>query len=343
MTKESTAASNSYLVGENASREDVDQPWEQDNQAWWDWYVSLGSEGIDSPVDSTRIDAINAALEQSLTEVEPADDDALARELETPYPVTQDQRAFFQRQGYIKLPGVLSRSAVARLRKEMLRLFVAEFGLDPDHEASDRFLSIEMAWLDHPIIEGFVKSSRIGGLSAELLDVDAVRLYHDNLLAKQPGCGRTPWHNDRHHFPIDTNDIVTAWIPAQAIPAEMGPLSFAGPIDAYRQVEHIPFDKFGKSYDQSVDEVLRSSETVQLYSEPFAEGDVSFHHNLCFHSAPGNRTRFSRMALANTFFADGARVVKRPTMVSGDWQKFMPGVEPGEMIDSRLNPICGHR
>lgn len=336
--------SNHYLSGRNAAREDVDQPWEQDNQAWWDWYVSLGSDDLDTAVlrDASHVQKVNDTLTESLEAVEPAGDDDLARELDTRYPLTDAQREFFETQGFIKLPGVLSARAVARLRAEMRRLFVAEFGADPDLEASDRFLSIEMAWLEHPVMERFIRSSRIGGLSAELLGVDAVRLYHDNLLAKQPGCGRTPWHYDRHHFPIATDDIVTAWIPAQLIPPEMGPLAFAGPIDAFRLVENVPFDKFGTSYDQRVDRLLRSADKVDIHAEPFAVGDVSFHHNLCFHSAPGNATRFSRMALANTFFADGARVVDRPTMVSGDWQKFMPGIKPGAIIDTRLNPICGH-
>jgi dimethylhistidine N-methyltransferase len=41
------------LVGENARRSDVDQPWEQDNQAWWDWYLTLADNG-DDPVGPLR-------------------------------------------------------------------------------------------------------------------------------------------------------------------------------------------------------------------------------------------------------------------------------------------------
>ena len=337
--------SNAHLTGANALREDVDQPWEQDNQAWWDWYVSLGCNGLDDAPGTGRaaIEAVDARLARELESTDVADDDALAVELATDYPLTDAQRSFFRAQGFVKLPDVLSRPVVARLRAEMRSLFVAEFGSDPDRGAADRFLSLEMAWLEHPVMERFVRSPRIGGLCAALLGVDAVRLYHDNLLAKQPGCGRTPWHYDRHHFPIATDDIVTAWIPAQSIPAVMGPLTFAGPIHAHRRVESVPFDKFGSRYDEQVDEIFRGAADIDIHAESFSAGDVSFHHNLCFHSAGRNRTRFSRMALANTYFADGARVVDRPTMVSGDWQKFMPGIGPGEVIDSPLNPICGQR
>jgi len=331
------------LTGANAARTDVDQPWEQDNQAWWDWYVSLGAEEIDSSsaLGEQGVGRINDRLNAELNEGDVATDEQLEIELSTPYPLADGQIRFFQGNGHIKLPEVLSPSAVRRLRLEMTACFVAEFNVDPDTDAADRFLSVEMAWLTNPAIRRFVLSTRIARLSAELLGVPAVRLYHDNLLAKQPGCGRTPWHYDRHHFPLATDDIVTAWIPAQRIAPPMGPLTFAGPIDAHRHVDHIEFDKFGTSYDRRVDEAFRRDpDCVRIENGPFDIGEVSFHHNLCFHSAGPNRTRFSRMAMANTFFADGTRVVDHPTMVSGDWQKFLPGVEPGAIADSRLNPIC---
>ena len=84
----------------------------------------------------------------------------------------------------------------------------------------------------------------------------AVRLYHDNVLAKQAGCGRTPWHFDDHHFPLDTNDVVTAWVPAQPTPIEMGPLSFAYPLDVHKLVNAVTFEKTGTGYDRGVSEVF---------------------------------------------------------------------------------------
>ena len=328
------------LTGANAARADVDQRWEQDNQAWWDWYVSLGDSSIDviSQADTAPIEAV---LDAEMLRPEIAGDTELDELLATPYPLTEAHREFFGTNGYVKLSRVLTPRAVCRLRLEMVRCFKDEFAVDPDTDGAGRFLSIEMAWLGNPVIRRYVLSPRIARLSAELLDVDAVRLYHDNLLAKQAGCGRTPWHYDRHHFPIATDNIVTAWIPAQTIAASMGPLTFAGPVDAHTLVHDIEFDKFGTSYDRRVDDVFRrNSDRIHVAEEEFEIGDVSFHHSLCFHSAGPNRTRFSRMALANTYFADGSRLVDKPTMVSGDWQKFMPGVAPGEVVDSDYNPVC---
>jgi ectoine hydroxylase-related dioxygenase (phytanoyl-CoA dioxygenase family) len=110
-------------------------------------------------------------------------------------------------------------------------------------------------------------------------------------------------------------------------------------METWRLVADVPFSKVDTSYDKRVADAFDRAD-VDVDNCPFAAGDVSFHHNLSFHTAGANATSISRCALANTFFADGARVVGEPTMVSGDWRKFLPGVEPGGAAASPLNPIC---
>jgi hypothetical protein len=313
-----------------AADTDVSQPWADDNQAWWDWYVSLA--------DNREAPAALQELE-SLPELDLPDDAEVARELRTPYALSAADRAYFAENGYIKLKGVMSPGVTLRLRRELVRLLAETFQTELDGGAANRFLSAEMVWLDNPLIREYVLSPRIAGICAGLLEVPAVRLYHDNVLSKEPGCGRTPWHYDDHHFPLATHDVVTAWAPAQPIPMAMGPLAFAKPIDVYRLVEGVAFDKSNTSYDRRVAELFRDR-GVAVDDSPFEIGEVSFHHNLSFHTARANHTTRSRVVLANTYYADGARVVDHPTMVSGDWQKFMPGVAPGEVAASPLNPVC---
>jgi hypothetical protein len=79
---------------------------------------------------------------------------------------------------------------------------------------------------------------------------------------------------------------------------------------------------------------------VAVEDGAFDIGEVSFHHNKSFHTAARNRTRQSRIVLASTYFADGARILDQPTMVSGDWQKFIPGASPGDVAASEMNPVC---
>ena len=309
---------------------DVSRPWDEDNQAWWDWYVSLADDGG----EITTFEPAPPLPDLPL----PSDAEVVA-ELSRPYDLGEADVASFRDNGFVKLKGVFSPGAVLRLRTELVRLLRAEFGADPDTGVHERFLSLEMIWPDSDLLRAYVLSPRVARVCAELLEVPAVRLYHDNVLAKQPGCGRTPWHFDDHHFPLDTHDVVTAWAPAQPIPLAMGPLAFAHPRSVWELVDGVAFETSSTGYDRNVARLF-AERGVAVDETPFELGEVSFHHNLNFHTAARNRTDRSRIVLANTYYADGARVVDSPTMVSGDWRKFMPGVAPGGLAASALNPVC---
>jgi hypothetical protein len=302
---------------------DVAVEWDRGNDQWWDWYMSLA----DGPAPDGPLVDPPAHDPGPL----PSDDEIVA-ELAVAYPITDEQIRRFRADAFVKLPGVLSPGAVQRLRMR-LRAMLDE-AVDPEVG----FQSREMMWLDDDLVRAAVLSPRIGGISAALLGTERVRLYHDNALSKEPGAGRTPWHFDAHHFPLDSPEVLTAWIPLQPTPREMGPLAFARGADVGDLVAGLEFDKHGTSYDRGVSEVFRA-QAVQVEDGPFAAGEVSFHGANCFHTAGANRTTEARVVLANTYFADGTRVVPSPTMVSGDWRKFIPGAEPGQVVASPRNPL----
>ncbi len=318
------------LAPANAQSEGVSTEWAGDNQQWWNWYMaSADNDGVVGPTsrEAAQPNPASAAAIPNL--------DDLESELSSPYPLAPDAIARFRRDGYVKLQAVLSPGALALLRAEMEASLLAELGEDPGLD----FRSGEMMWLENDIFRRFVLSRRIAEIAAALLGVARVRLYHDNALAKEPGCGRTPWHYDADHFPIASPNICTAWIPLQAVPRNMGPLAFAVGMETYRRVESVGFNKFDTSYDRSVAEIF-AEQGVVIDDGPFALGEISFHHSLSFHTAGPNHTKRSRMVLATTYFEDGARIVPAPTMISGDWRKFMPGVGAGEPIRSPHNPLC---
>jgi ectoine hydroxylase-related dioxygenase (phytanoyl-CoA dioxygenase family) len=320
---------NDKLTGENARQSDVYQEWEQDNQAWWDWYVSLAE-------NKSENDKVSELF--SLPDIPKLSKYEIYEELKTPYVLNLQQINQFKIDGYIKIKNILSPGAILSLRNELKKL-LNNFFLNKASKSKRNFLSMDLLWTTNSFIKEYVLSSRIAGVIGQLLEVNKVRLYHDNILSKEPGCGRTPWHYDAHHFPLATNNVVTAWIPAQPIPKTMGPLAFAKPINTYKLVNNLVFDKFDISYDKAVSECFNKNK-VAIDDDAFEMGEVSFHHNLCFHTASANNTNLSRIVLANTYFEDGTRVVEKPTMVSGDWKRFIPGVAPGQLASSSMNPIC---
>ena len=167
------------LKGVNALDHGINQSWQQDNQAWWDWYVTLADNtdqcDDESLVELPPIPHFNVGLEHSIED-----------ELSKPYTVTNSQRLDFRKNGFIKLPNVLSGGAVARLRQELLQLLEQSFRPKTNINDNNRFLSLEMMWLQNTLLKSYVLSPRIAKISADLLGVESVRLYHDNALAKEP-------------------------------------------------------------------------------------------------------------------------------------------------------------
>jgi len=310
--------------------EEISGEWEHDNQQWWNQYMASADNEIVAAAGSA---AESAPLSVDVGSLPTSAD--LQAELNASYELDPLAITQFNRAGYVKLKQVLSPGALALLRQETETTLRAELGENPGLD----FRSGEMMWLTNEIFRQFVLSPRIAEIAAALMGVARVRLYHDNALAKEPGCGRTPWHYDAEHFPIASKNVCTAWIPLQAIPQNMGPLAFAVGMDTCRLVESVQSSRFDTSYDRTVSNIF-AEQGVTVDDGPFALGEISFHHAQSFHTAGPNHTTESRMVLATTYFEDGACVVPAPTMISGDWRKFMPDVDAGEPIQSRYNPVC---
>lgn len=323
-----------FLSQAQQKSEDVSSEWDQDNQQWWNWYMTLAENEDDQSSPAAKLEPYR---QEHLTEIDKSRLAHIENGLSEPYELSQDSIDKFARDGYIKLKNVIEPEHLALLRQRVNAILIGALGREPGLV----FRSDEMMWLHDKLVRRFVLSKRVAQIATELLDVKAVRLYHDNALSKEPGCGRTPWHYDYHHFPIDSLNVCTAWIPLQTIPKEMGPLAFAAGMQTYKLVQDLPFNKFDASYDKQLSQIFAENH-VPVDDSSFDLGDISFHHTLSFHTAGANKTSNSRMALATTYFEDGARLVSNPTMISGEFQKFMPGIEPGDIINSDCNPVC-HR
>ena len=305
----------------------LEQDWAGNDQQWWDWYVSLAANDA----------AVPLVAGPGLPDVTPATDDEVTAALSTAYELTTQDIAHFREQSFVKLPAVLTPGVVRRLADRLAELLTAEHGDD----TAGRFTALEQMWRHDPLMRAVALSPRLGSIAAGLLGTD-VRIYHDNALSKEPGCGRTPWHHDAEHFPLATLSAVTAWMPVSAIPAEMGPLSFAHGADLRPLLDGLDFDRVGTSYDEAVSARFAASD-IRVEDGPYAVGDVSFHGATCFHTAGRNGTTQPRRALATTYFADGARVIDSPTMISGTWQEFLPGAVPGGPAATEINPVVGRR
>ncbi|MEQ9484362.1 phytanoyl-CoA dioxygenase family protein [Coleofasciculus sp. F4-SAH-05] len=324
----SSSNQNSYLPAANAQTDGIDEAWTGTNEQWWNWYISL-ADNSEKQLNREGLIVQPEYVVQKVPSIE-----ELRKELAEPYPISDHQIQQFQTDSYIRIKNILSPGALYLLRKKLKQLFEQHNKLDSNRQFSSR----EMMWIESEIAKEFVLSKKLGQLAAELLQVSSVRIYHDDFLCKEPGCGRTPWHYDGHHYPIASHNVGTMWIPLQPTPKEMGPLELAKGMENYKLVQEIPFDKFCKGHDRAISEMIESHGIV-IDREPFQLGEISFQHCLNVHGAGANYTTQQRIAFGISYFENGASVINSPTLISGDWQKFMPGIQPAEPIASPYNPI----
>lgn len=73
-------------------------------------------------------------------------------------------------------------------------------------------------------------------------------------------------------------------------------------------------------------------------------GDATFHAGWTLHHAPANRSDQMREIMTVIYFADGARVCTPDNPDRAvDLERWLPGLQPGDVAASRLNPLLWHR
>jgi len=264
-------------------------------------------------------------------------------ELDAPYEVAPEDLAAFQRDGHVLCRNVLASDVVARIRPQ-----IVEAAYERNNEArplEDRdtygkaFLQMENLWRTHPAVRSFVFSQRFGAIAARLLGVDAVRIYHDQALFKEPGGGPTPWHQDQVYWPLDGDRTVTMWMPLVDIPEQVGSMTFAsGSHRIPRAADVVISDESEEQFDRFVAEHELQLTTYGAMSA----GDATFHAGWTIHRAGANPGRTMREVMTVIYFADGMRAIEpdRPERAN-DLRNWLGGVEPGQLAASERNPIVG--
>jgi ectoine hydroxylase-related dioxygenase (phytanoyl-CoA dioxygenase family) len=246
----------------------------------------------------------------------------------------------YERDGFVTIHGVFDRDLLTYYREhisaEVLRRNRVAAPLEQRDTYHKAFLQVTNLWRSSEAAREFVFAKRLASIAAQLLRVPRVRLYHDQALYKEPGGGITPWHADQFYWPLSSDKTITAWVPLQETPLEMGPLAFAA--GSHRMTFGRDLE-IGDESERSLRAALASGRFREV-NEPFALGDASFHSGWTFHHTGANRTAVPRAVMTVIYMADGIRLTEPARKQHyADWEAFMPGVEPGEVVDSPLNPV----
>jgi ectoine hydroxylase-related dioxygenase (phytanoyl-CoA dioxygenase family) len=262
-------------------------------------------------------------------------------DLNEDYTLTADQIASFERDGHILLRGVASPAEAAAYRPAITRA-VDQFNTEKRPLAERdaygmAFLQVMNLWLRDEMVCRYVLSRRFAKIAAELMGVGGVRIYHDQALYKEAGGGITPWHQDQYYWPVDTDHTITLWMPLMDVTPEMGTLVFASESQRNGYLGNIPISQESeKIFKQFVKE-----HGYQMAPAPrMAGGDATFHGGWTLHSAPGNQSKVTREVMTIIYIADGCHATQPDNPHrEADLANWLPGVKPGDLAASPLNPL----
>lgn len=249
----------------------------------------------------------------------------------------------FRAHGHTVLRGLASPAEVAAYRPVIeevaLRHAREKRPLAKRDTYGQAFLQVPNLWRVDARVARFVLARRFARAAAALLGAPAVRLYHDQALFKEPGGGRTPWHQDQFYWPLEDGRTITLWMPLADVPAEVGSMTFAS---GSHRLGDLGARHISDSSDAHYEAVVAERGLPLQTHGPLAAGDATFHAGWTLHRAPANPTSRMRPVMTMIYFADGLRVAEPQHAAQRfDLHLWLPGLAPGDLAASPLNPRLG--
>jgi ectoine hydroxylase-related dioxygenase (phytanoyl-CoA dioxygenase family) len=262
-------------------------------------------------------------------------------ELNAPYSLTESLVRQFRENGFIKLSNVLSPEVITWYQREITDL---TYEYDPEKgtklENKDlygrAFIQVGNLWEKSAMAAELICCRRLARLATELLGTVGARMYHDQSLYKEGSGGITPWHVDQQYWPMATGNSVTAWIPLQPVPIEMGPLAFGKGSHLRRIGRDL---EISEQSERDIRTAVKRNKIVEVF-EPFELGDVSFHYGWTLHRAGPNTTDTPRK-VQTVIYMDEDMILREPKNENQrrDRDNFSPGIQAGKIMASAKNPV----
>ena len=266
--------------------------------------------------------------------------ETLFSELDEPFALTPDAIQSYRVNGHVTLKQCLSHETLEYYGEVITDLVISPHTqAKPMSELSTyekAFVQVMNLWRKNDDVRTFVFSRRLAQIAARMMGVQGTRLYHDQALYKEVGGGFTPWHADQFYWPFQSPNTVTAWIPLQDTPLDMGPVMFA------ERSQHSTVGRdliIGDESEATLGKAIQKL-NFKVQPKPFELGDVSFHAGWTYHRAGPNVTATPRRVMT-IIYMDRDITISQPKRKEQetDRQAWLSSLPIGSIPDGPLNPI----
>jgi ectoine hydroxylase-related dioxygenase (phytanoyl-CoA dioxygenase family) len=207
-------------------------------------------------------------------------------------------------------------------------------------------------WTRLPAMERFIRESPGAEIAAELTDSDAIRLYHDHVLVKEPGTKqRTPWHQDQPYYNVDGIQNTSMWFPVDPVDRSATLEFIAGThlgpwymprtfLDA--QAKWFPDGSLAELPDFAADNA-RDPGRWNVLGWELEPGDAVFFNMLTVHGSGGVSGTNRRRVLSVRYLGDDMVHTPRRWTTSPPFDDLDRELSAGDPMDHPLFPILWTR
>jgi ectoine hydroxylase-related dioxygenase (phytanoyl-CoA dioxygenase family) len=231
----------------------------------------------------------------------------------------------YRRDGFVKVPAIITPEEAARYSQDALAL--AE-RMRPYYDGPI-FTQLVNAWRESDAIRALTMHPNVAAVAEKLAGMP-LRLWHDHLLIKQPhNKAPTEFHQDQPFWPHGNSRMaLSAWIALVDVPVERGCMTFIP--RTHERHDLRPQDLSNSGDLMSLWDGLAFQPRVTL---PLRAGDCTFHNGYCAHMAGSNDTDVPRVAHI-IIYMDAAATYNGAAHVVTD----PLGLQPGDPLAGEMFP-----
>lgn len=251
---------------------------------------------------------------------------------------TEQEIADYRSRGFLAVEDFLTAEELAHWR-EVVDTAVAEVQREQSGRNSEKVFTQRMHLRrTSGAVQQLVENPRVGRLVAELEGVDAVRLYLDQALIKEPYGAPTQYHLDIPWWSFTSPHAATIWVALDDSTLENGCLYF---IPGSHRLRLTALGDLGP--DLGALFAAHSEAATWPTPCPLPAGGCSFHNGHTIHGAGANMTPGRRRAMTTAFMPAGIRFNgRRDVQVLGD--EYLDSLTKGDQLQNdELNPLVYSR
>ncbi|MFM6853810.1 MAG: phytanoyl-CoA dioxygenase family protein [Sphingopyxis sp.] len=250
----------------------------------------------------------------------------------------------YQELGVVHVKGAISPEWAGRMLEKITTHMAGLGAFSGDTNpggTTGRFVHYRYMWPNDDDFRAYAFESGIGALAAQAMQSTTARLYFDQIFVKEPETHeRFFWHQDLPYWPMDGQQICSAWVTMTDVDAQSSALEFV-----------IGSDKIGTLYKPVMPEGTEGDASVQfaaqendlpeipdfererakhrIISFKMKAGDALIFNTRIVHSSRGNESKtVRRVALSTRWLGDDAKWKPRAgadPIVTQDHVSIQPG------------------